>query len=113
LRLLRSHHELLGLASVNFLYYLSHQALPSVFVLYAGYRYGWTATTVGLTLALVGVGNIIVQGGLVRPIVARIGERRAMLTGLSFGAAGFAIYGLAKVGWLIWAGVPVFAFIGL
>ena len=113
LRLLRSHHELLSLASVNFLYYLAHQVLPSVFVLYAGYRYGWTATTVGLTLAVVGVGNIVVQGGLVRVIVPRIGERRSMLAGLLFGAAGFLIYGLAKAGWLIFAGVPVFAFIGL
>jgi MFS transporter, DHA1 family, tetracycline resistance protein len=113
LRLLRSHHELLGLASVNFLYYLAHQVLPSVFVLYAGYRYGWTATTVGLTLAVVGIGNIVVQGGLVRVIVPRIGERRSMLAGLLFGTAGFLIYGLAKAGWLIFAGVPVFAFIGL
>jgi MFS transporter, DHA1 family, tetracycline resistance protein len=113
LRLLRSHHELLSLASVNFLYYLAHQVLPSVFVLYAGYRYGWTATTVGLTLAVVGVGNIVVQGGLVRVIVPRIGERRSMLAGLMFGTAGFLIYGLAKAGWLIFAGVPVFAFIGL
>jgi len=113
LRLLRSHHELLNLASVNFLYYLAHQVLPSTFVLYAGYRYGWSATTVGLTLAAVGIGNIIVQGGLVRIIVQRIGERRAMLTGLLFGTAGFVIYGLARKGWMIFAGIPVFAFIGL
>ena len=113
LKLLRRHHELLGLATVNFLYYLAHQVLPSVFVLYAGYRYGWTATTVGLTLAVVGIGNIVVQGGLVRTIVPRIGERRAMLTGLLFGTAGFVIYGLANAGWMIFAGVPVFAFIGL
>ena len=113
LRLLRSHHELFGLATVNFLYYLAHQVLPSVFVLYAGYRYGWTATTIGLTLAVVGIGNIIVQGGLVRVIVPRIGERRSMLAGLFFGTAGFLIYGLANAGWLIFAGVPVFAFIGL
>ncbi len=113
LRLLRSHHELLSLATVNFLYYLAHQVLPSVFVLYAGYRYGWSATMVGLTLAAVGVGNIIVQGGLVRIIVAKLGERRSMLAGLMFGTAGFVIYGLARAGWLIFAGIPVFAFIGL
>ena len=38
LTLLRSHHELFGLAGVNILYFLAHQALPSVFVLYTGYR---------------------------------------------------------------------------
>lgn len=83
LRLLRSHPELFGLASVTFLYYVAHEVLPSTFVLYTGYRYGWNSATVGLTLALVGVCTAIVSGGLVGPIVARIGERRAALTGLA------------------------------
>jgi DHA1 family tetracycline resistance protein-like MFS transporter len=90
--LLRSHRELLGLASVQFLAQLAHVALPSVFVLYANYRYGWGERAVGLTLAGVGICSMIVQAGLVRPIVARLGERRALLIGLIAGAAGFAIF---------------------
>ena len=113
LRLLRSHPELFGLASVTFLYYVAHEVLPSTFVLYTGYRYGWNSATVGLTLALVGVCTAIVSGGLVGPIVARIGERRAALTGLAFGAAAFALYGLAPTGALFLAGVPVMALWGL
>src|SRR5437588_1382303 len=35
LNLLRSHPELLGLASANFLTYVAHEVLPSTFVLYA------------------------------------------------------------------------------
>ena len=77
LTLLRSHPELLGLATVNFLYYLAHEVLPSTFVLYAGYRYNWDERAVGLTLAVVGVCTGIVQAGLIKPIVARFGERRA------------------------------------
>src|SRR5690348_12516851 len=38
LNLLRRQPALLGLAAVNFLYYLAHQSLPSVFVLYTDYR---------------------------------------------------------------------------
>ena len=113
LRLLRSHTELFGLASVTFLYYVAHEVLPSTFVLYTSYRYGWNTGTVGLTLALVGVCTAIVSGGLVGPIVARIGERRAALTGLTFGAIAFAIYGLAPRGTLFVAGVPVMAIWGL
>jgi MFS transporter, DHA1 family, tetracycline resistance protein len=41
LRLLSGHVELWGLATVNFLGAFAHQVLPAVFVLYAGYRYGW------------------------------------------------------------------------
>ncbi|HVR85752.1 MAG TPA: TCR/Tet family MFS transporter [Planctomycetota bacterium] len=111
--LLRSYPRLAGLAFVFMLYQLAHQVLPSVFVLYTGHRYGWEAIDVGSCLAAVGVCGVIVQGGLVRPIVARLGERRAMLTGLVFGMAGFSIYGLAHNGRGIWTGIPVFAFMGL
>jgi DHA1 family tetracycline resistance protein-like MFS transporter len=113
LKLLRSHHELFGLASVTFIYYVAHQVLPSVFVLYAGYRYGWNQQTVGLTLAAVGVCNLVVQGGLVKHAVAKLGERRSILTGLLFGAAGIAIFGLAPTGITFLAGIPVLAMMGL
>jgi len=113
LRLLRSHPQLLGLASVSSIYFLAHHVLPSVFVLYASYRYGWSERTVGLTLAGVGVCNTAVQAGLVRPIVARFGERRALLTGLLAGTIGFLWYGSAATGARFLIAVPVFAFMGL
>jgi DHA1 family tetracycline resistance protein-like MFS transporter len=111
--LLRTYPRLLGLASVSFLHNLAHVALPSVFVLYASYRYGWDERAVGLTLAAVGACSAIVQGALVRPIVARAGERRALLIGLGCGALGFAIYGVAPTGAVFCAGVPVMALWGL
>jgi DHA1 family tetracycline resistance protein-like MFS transporter len=112
LKLLRSHHELFGLATVNFLYYLAHQVLQSVMVLYVGYRYNWNARTVGLTLAVIGIGSVIVQGGLVRPVVARIGDRRALFTGLVFGTLGFAAWGLAPTGVLFLAAIPLGSLMG-
>jgi DHA1 family tetracycline resistance protein-like MFS transporter len=113
LALLRSHHELFGLASLNFLYLLAHAVLPSVFVLYAGYRYGWDAKAVGLTLALVGIGSVIVQGVLVKRFVARLGERRSLTIGLMAGIFGMLGYGLAPNGRMFMAVVPVFALMGL
>lgn len=113
LKLLQTHPELLGLASVNFLYYLAHQVLQSTMVLYASYRYGWQEQTMGLMLALVGALSIVVQGGLVRTVVARIGERRALLTGLVCGTFGFLGYGLAPTGRLFVMVTPVFSMMGL
>jgi DHA1 family tetracycline resistance protein-like MFS transporter len=111
--LLSRNITLTGLAGVTLLSNLAHQALPSVFVLYASYRYGWSQSTIGLTLAGVGVSSMIVQGGLVRPIVAKIGERAALVLGLATGAVGFAIYGLASIGPAFWIGIPIMAFWGL
>jgi MFS transporter, DHA1 family, tetracycline resistance protein len=113
LQLLRSHPQLLAFAGIHFLYNLAHQSLPSVFVLYAGYRYDWTTRDVGLALAAIGVSSAVVQGGLVGPFVARFGERRALIAGLISGAAGFFVYGAATTGRFFAAGVPTMAFLGL
>ena len=113
MRLLVRQGELIGLAAANFLGQLAHHVLPSVFVLYASYRYAWGASTVGLTLALVGACAAVVQGLLVGPVVARFGERRAMLSGLAFGALGMAIFAWAPSGALFCVGVPVMALWGL
>jgi DHA1 family tetracycline resistance protein-like MFS transporter len=56
---------------------------------------------------------MIVQAGLVKPIVARLGERRALYLGLAAGALGFAIYGLAPTGAMFWLGIPVMSLWGL
>jgi DHA1 family tetracycline resistance protein-like MFS transporter len=107
LKLLNSNPMLAGLARSFFLINLAHVVLPSVSVLYMHYRYGWDTGTVGLVLAGVGISSLLVQGGLVKPAVALLKERRAIAVGLLCGAAGFVIYGLAPNGALFWVGVPV------
>jgi DHA1 family tetracycline resistance protein-like MFS transporter len=113
LRLLRSHPDLLGLATVLFLFQLAHTVLPSIFVLYTGYRYGWSPAFMGLTMGLTGVLGIGVSIFLVQPVVKRIGERGALLVGALFGAMGFGIYAFApNTAWYL-IGTPVFALMGL
>jgi DHA1 family tetracycline resistance protein-like MFS transporter len=113
LQLLRRYPQLLGFASLHFLYHLAHQSLASVFVLYAGFRYGWSAMDVGWALAGVGVCTAIVQGGLVGRLTTAFGERRTLVAGLLFGTAGFAVYGLAPTGILFAIGIPVMSLWGL
>ena len=113
LKLLRSHPMLAGVAASYFLINLAHVVLPSTTVLYMHYRYDWNTRAVGILLAGVGVCSLIVQAFLVKPIVRRLKERRAMALGLIFGAAGFAIYGLAPTGPIFWIGVPVMALWGI
>jgi DHA1 family tetracycline resistance protein-like MFS transporter len=111
--LLRSHVELTGLAVVNFLGGIAHEALPTIFVLYAMYRYGWNVRTVSIAISTVGLCSAVVGAGMVQPVVARFGERRTMLAGLFFGTAGYLIYGFASTGLIFWTGVPIGALWGL
>lgn len=109
LRLLKGHPELLGLATTSFLYSLGHTVFPSVFVLWAGYVLQWDAKQVGYALAMVGVANVLVQGGLVRPFVRKLGERRALAIGATFGTLGFLVYGIAGTVLVFWIGAALYA----
>ena len=113
LHLLRSDRILAGLSVTNFFAQLAHAVLPSIFVLYATYRYGWDSKTVGVTLAMVGVCTMVVQGAGIGPIVRVFGERRSLLLGLFCGAAGFFIFAIAPTGPLSWLGIPVMSLWGV
>jgi MFS transporter, DHA1 family, tetracycline resistance protein len=113
LSMLRGHEALFTLAIVAFVYRVAHDALPSVFVLYGDYRFSWTARTVGFALAIVGFASIVVQAGLVGPLVRRLGEPRALLMGLACGAVAFVVYGLAPNGVVFLSGIPLGALYGL
>ena len=109
LALLRRYPQVFGLAAVVFLAQLAHYVYPSIFVLFADYRYQWGPREVSWVLAVVGVLSIIVNVGLVGRTVKAIGERRTLLLGLACGVAGFVVYGLADHGWLFIVGLPVSA----
>lgn len=101
------------LSVVNGLYLFAHQVFPTVFVLHAAYRFQWGPDLVGITLAIVGIASTVVQAALVGRIVARIGERRAMLAGLGCGVIALTLYGLAPTGEWFWVGIAFGAFMGL
>jgi DHA1 family tetracycline resistance protein-like MFS transporter len=111
--LLKRYPQVFGLAAVVFLANLAHYVYPSIFVLFADYRYGWGPREVGWVLAAVGVCSVIVQAGLVGRIVAWLGERRTLLLGLACGVVGFAVYGFAGNGWVFLLGIPVSALWGV
>jgi len=112
-RLYQSKPGLLALAVVMFLYFLAHQVLQSTWVPYAAYRYGWSNAMMGVSLMVVGIGSVVVQGFVVKPVVARLGGRGALIAGLFFGAIGFLCYGLAPTGGLLLASIPIFSLMGL
>ncbi len=96
-----------SLAGAFICFGFAQRGLENVWVLYTNFRYGWGETANGLALALVGIMTVIVQGALVRPVIKRFGERRAILFGLSFGIFNFLAYGLATQGWMLLAVVVI------
>lgn len=99
---LRRHPELFGLTETYFLISVAHQVFPSTWVLYTGYRYNWTSAEVGISLALVGTMAALVQGVLAGRIIPKLGERRAIVVGLTNATVFLTAYGLASQGWMVY-----------
>ncbi len=110
---LRRHPELFGLTETYFLIGLAHQVFPATWVLYTSYRYHWTSGEVGLSLALVGVMAAIVQGVLAGRIIPKLGERRAIIVGLTNATVFLTAYGLATQGWIIYVLLVIGSFGGI
>jgi DHA1 family tetracycline resistance protein-like MFS transporter len=113
LGILGSSRQLLGLSFIAFLTRLVHAVFAVVWALYVGDRYGWGPRMIGVSMAVVGVASFIVSAGLVRPVVAALGERRTMALGLFFAAAGFVALGWASQGWAFLASIFLLCLWGL
>ena len=112
LKLLLSQGGLLPMAITLFLYQLSHQVFQTFFVVYTLDRFQWKMWMVGGSLAVVGLLNAFVQGGLIRPAKKRFGERALVILGLSGAIVGFTLYSLAWTGTIFFASTFVFALMG-
>jgi DHA1 family tetracycline resistance protein-like MFS transporter len=107
LRHLSLHPMLPGLAVVFVLLAFAQRGLESVWVLYTGWRFGWDELENGLSLAVVGLAGVIVQGGLVRRIVPWLGESRALIVGLVLQIVALILYGSVGAGWMVFLVVPI------
>lgn len=106
-----------ALLGVSFLVSLANMLWGSVWVLFCGYRFGWSPVEMGLQIMAAGVLGVAVQTWLVGPIVRRLGERRTLHLGLLSAKAGAdhqgrvhgvaqSLHGLASI-----VGPPLFGFV--
>jgi DHA1 family tetracycline resistance protein-like MFS transporter len=94
--------------AIDFLYWLSFAVFQTTFALFAARRFGFDAPKTGYFLAAFGVLGAVIQGGFIRPVVRRLGDRPTFLLGLVFGATGLIACAAAhSVGTFALALVPL------
>jgi MFS transporter, DHA1 family, tetracycline resistance protein len=81
---------------------LAQFMLQIVWVLYTNFRFHWGPLQSGLSLCVVGVVAVVVQGGLLKRLLAVMGERKLVVAGLLSGAFAYAGYGLVTQGWMLY-----------
>lgn len=87
-------------ASITFLYIAAH-AVQSTWTYYTMSKFGWDERLVGYSLGFVGLTVGIVQGGLIRIIIPKLGNNKSIYIGLSLYAIGFTLFAFASQTWMM------------
>lgn len=80
---------------IDFFYWFAFAIFQTTFALFAAYRFGFDASKTGYFFSAFGVLGAVVQGGFIRPVVRRLGDKTTFMAGLAFAAAGLVLAALA------------------
>jgi DHA1 family tetracycline resistance protein-like MFS transporter len=98
---LKKYKSVIGLAASLFLIYFAVQSVQSVWTFYTIEKFHWNNDWVGYSLGFVGLMVAIVQGGLIRIIIPKLGNERSIWVGLLLYAVGLAFFAFATKGWMM------------
>ncbi len=80
---------------IDFTYWMAFAVFQTTFALFAARRFGFDVPKTGYFFAAFGVLGAVIQGGFIRPIVRRLGDKPTFMLGLAFGALGLIACTLA------------------
>lgn len=83
---------------IFFLYQVAFGVYPAIWAYFGQAKFDWTPGMVGLSLGLFGIMMALVQGWLIRRILAWLGERGTVIYGLVFDIAAFGAIAFAATG---------------
>jgi DHA1 family tetracycline resistance protein-like MFS transporter len=110
---LKKYPLIIGFLGTIFLLNIASHAVQSNWSFYSMLKFGWDEKMVGYSLGFVGLLVALVQGGLIRVLVPKIGQKRAVIIGLSLHALGMLLFGMATQGWMMFAILIPFALGGI
>jgi DHA1 family tetracycline resistance protein-like MFS transporter len=113
LRFLYQYKVILGLVASVVLIYIAAHAIQSTWSYFTMEKFGWKPDMVGYSLAFVGLTVAIVQGGLIRIIIPKLGQHRSVYVGLALYALGFVLFAFATEGWMLFVFLVPYCFGGI
>jgi len=96
---------LVGVLLLNFAF----AGLQSNFSVFSNARFGFGPSENAWIFAFIGLIAVIVQGGLIRQLVARFGEARLAVAGLGLMTIGFLLIATVPQAWMLYPALGVFA----
>jgi MFS transporter, DHA1 family, tetracycline resistance protein len=109
----RKYPEITGLIFSIVLIYIAAHATQSTWTYYTMEKFSWNETWVGYSLGFVGLMVAIVQGGLIRIIIPKLGQTKSVYVGLGLYVIGFVLFAFATKGWMMFAFIVPYALGGI
>lgn len=110
---LKRYPVILGLVASLVLVYISAHAVQSNWAFYTKEKFAWDPKMISYSLAAVGLVFAVVQGGLIRIIIPKLGQARSVYVGLGFNALGFVLFALATQSWMMFAFTVIYCMGGI
>lgn len=109
-KVIRSIPNMTFLVTILFVFTISHQVYPAVWSYYTIEQFSFSERMIGITLGVFGIFMAIMQGGLIRVIIPRLGETKTAKYGLILNLAVFLIVAFVSNTWFLFALLPFMAF---
>lgn len=100
---LKRYPAVMGLAGALVLIYIAAHSVQSTWAYYNMYKFHWNEAWVGYSLGFIGLLVAIVQGGLIRITIPKLGKEKSVYTGLILYGVGLILYAFATRGWMMFA----------
>ena len=110
---IKRYPSLIGLLVALLILYIAAQSTQTVWAFYTQEKFGWDEKWIGYSLGFVGVMVSIVQGGLIRIIIPKFGQKKSIMIGLSLYVVGFVLFAFASKGWMMFAFIVPYALAGI
>jgi DHA1 family tetracycline resistance protein-like MFS transporter len=110
---LKKYPSVAGLIISLTLVYIAAHAVQSTWSFYNIGKFNWDEKMVGYSLAFVGFMIALVQGGLIRLVIPKIGQEKSLYTGLLLYSIGMLLFAFATEGWMMFAFCTVYCLGGI
>lgn len=110
---LRRINGIIPIALIYFLWGIAGNVYPASWSYFAPIQYGWDSRMVGISLGIVGISMVVFQAFVMRPTIARLGERKTAYLGMTSGIFGYLCVAFIPYGGFILALFLINGFSGL
>lgn len=98
-----------GLMLIILLSSVANQVYPAIWSYFTIERFGWSLSTVGISLAVYGISSAVMQVWTLRLLINRYGERHTAKLGMVMSVVSLIAMTFIEHGWIIFAGMPIVA----